>query len=130
MSIDNARRVRQCAHALQGQIAIAAGKRIARYMPTVVGAWLCGMNDNDKLVVKSATTAFRDLFSSSEKQAGVWKAYQSHILRYCSDAILVESVNTLSDPNTVGKDDAETKYSRVLGAAISTLTKALGQALS
>jgi E3 ubiquitin-protein ligase listerin len=100
---------------------------MAKQMPNIVGAWLCGLSDNDKLVVKAAATSFKAVFPSHEKQVGVWKAYQGQIVKYCSDAILSETITSLSDTRTVNKDDAEAKYARVLGAAISVLVEALGR---
>ncbi|CAI6335532.1 unnamed protein product [Periconia digitata] len=120
-SIDNAKSVRQSAHVLQGQLAVAAGKRIAKYMPKAVGAWLCGLYDSDRSVVDATQSALRQVFNTPEKIQNIRKAYQHPILEYCRDAIDNESQATLSDERTVSPDDAETKYSRVISACISLL---------
>ena len=95
-------------------------------MPSIVGAWLSGLHDNDKLVTRAAHNAFNSVFSSDDKQGNVWKAYQPVILEYCRDALLKESAQTLSDERTTSPDDVEAKYTRVVGSAILVITKCLG----
>jgi E3 ubiquitin-protein ligase listerin len=124
--VDNSRRVRQLAHSLQGQIVICSGKRIAKYLPTTVGAWLAGMHDNDKLVMRTAKDAFGKSFASDEKQRNVWRVYQGPILEYCSEIIFQENVRTICDERTTSPDDAEAKYARVIGSTISTVVDAIG----
>ena len=95
-------------------------------MPKIVGAWLCGLYDNDKLVTRAARDSFSQVFPNEEKQQNVWKLCQSSILEYCRDAIFKESTRTLSDERTTSPDDAEAKYARVVGSAISVVTQTLG----
>ncbi|KAF2023630.1 RING zinc finger protein-like protein [Setomelanomma holmii] len=120
-SIDNAKAVRQHAHLLHGQIAASAGKRIAKYMPQSVAAWLCGLYDSDRSVVEATQSSLKQVFNTPEKIQNIRKAYQQPILEYCRDAIDKESAATLSDERTVSSDDAEAKYSRVISACISLL---------
>ncbi|KAF2195646.1 hypothetical protein K469DRAFT_616389 [Zopfia rhizophila CBS 207.26] len=118
-SIDNSKSVRQSAHTLQGQMALSAGKRIAKYMPKAVGAWLCGLYDSDRSVATATQHSLQHVFNTPEKLQNVRKAYQQPILEYCRDAIEKESALTLSDERTVSLDDAEAKYSRVISACIA-----------
>lgn len=120
-SIDNGRFVRSNAHALQGQLAAAAGKRFAKHMPKSVGAWLCGLYDADRSVVDATQNALRQVFNTPEKIQNIRRAYQQPILEYCRDAIDKETAQTLSDERTVSPDDAEAKFSRVISACISLL---------
>ncbi|EDU39791.1 conserved hypothetical protein [Pyrenophora tritici-repentis Pt-1C-BFP] len=120
-SIDNAKAVRQNAHLVHGHIALSAGKRMAKYMPKSVAAWLCGLYDSDRSVVEATQTSLRQVFNSPEKLQSIRKAYQQPIMEYCRDAIDKESTTTLSDERIVSKDDAEAKYSRVISACISLL---------
>ena len=125
VSIDSSRRVRQLAHTLQGLIAAACGRRVAKYMPVTVGAWLCGQHDNDKAVARAASESFTRVFATPEKQTGVWKAYGRSVFAYCKSAILHESSRTLSDERTVSPDDAESKYCRTVATALCALLRAL-----
>jgi hypothetical protein len=120
-SIDNAKAVRQNAHLVHGQIAVSAGKRIAKHMPKSVAAWLSGLYDSDRSVVEATQNSLRQVFSTPEKIQNIRKAYQLPILEYCRDAIDKESTATLSDERTVSQDDAEAKYSRVISACIALL---------
>jgi hypothetical protein len=120
-SIDNAKAVRQLAHTLHGQIAVSAGKRIARHMPKSVAAWLCGLYDSDRAVVEATQNSLRLVFTTPEKIQNIRKAYQQPILEYTRDAVDKESPTTLSDERTVSPDDAAAKYSRVISACIALL---------
>ena len=125
LSVDNARRVRQLAYSLHGSTVALCGKRFLKHMPSTIGAWLAGLHDGDRPVARSAQESFRKTFPTEEKQRGVWKAFQEPILVYCSDTILRETPNTLSDERTVSTDDAEAKYSRAVGGALVTVASAL-----
>ncbi|KAI2831340.1 hypothetical protein CBS147321_2674 [Aspergillus niger] len=125
-SIDLSRRVRQTAHSTQGSIASLVGKRIARFLPKVIGAWLAGIYDNDRPVHQSALESFTRVFSTDEKRSGVWKVYQSAILEFVDDVILQQTALTLSDERTVKPDDAEAKYARVAGTALLLFNRVLG----
>ncbi|KAJ6001447.1 hypothetical protein N7522_006674 [Penicillium canescens] len=126
LSIDLSRRVRQIAHPIQGTIAGLVGKRIVPNLPKVIGAWLAGIYDNDRLVQRAALESFSRVFSSEEKRNNVWKIYQGSILDFVDDVILRQTALTLSDERTVKRDDAEGKYARVVGAAIMLFNRVLG----
>ena len=125
-SIDLSRRVRQTAYAIQGSVSSLVGKRIARFLPKVVGAWLAGLYDNDKPVHRSALESFTRVFSTDEKRKGVWKVYQTSILDFVDDVILQQTPQTLSDERTVKPDDAEAKYARVVGTAVLLFNRIIG----
>ncbi|KAL4779627.1 hypothetical protein BJX76DRAFT_340231 [Aspergillus varians] len=125
-SIDIYRRVRQSAHSAQGLIAALVGKRVARFLPKVVGAWLAGVYDSDKLVHQSAVESITRVFSTDEKRNAVWKVFRSSILDFVDDVILQQTPLTLSDERTVKPEDAEAKYARVVGTAILLLNRILG----
>ncbi|OAL43985.1 RING zinc finger protein-like protein [Pyrenochaeta sp. DS3sAY3a] len=125
-SIDNAKAVRQNAHTVHGQIALSAGKRIAKHMPQTVAAWLCGLYDSDRSVVDATQRALRHVFTTPDKIQSIRRVYQQPILEYCRDAIDKESPATLSDERTVSQDDADAKYSRVISACIALLASLLG----
>lgn len=125
-SIDLSRRVRQLAHMIIGSIAGLVGKRIAPHLSKVVGAWLAGLYDNDRPVHRSALESFTKVFSTEEKRRNVWKIYQSSILDFVDDVLLHQTPLTLSDERTVKRDDAESKYARVVGAAILLFNRIIG----
>lgn len=124
-SIENARRVRQLAHTIQGLISSLAGKRVARHLPKVVGAWLAGLYDNDRLVSRSVVESISQVFPTDEKRNGLWKIFQTSILEFVDDVILHQTVLTLSDERIVKPDDAEAKYARVSATAILLFNRIL-----
>lgn len=124
-SIDLSRKVRQLAHSIQGFVAFLAGKRIARHLSKVIGAWLAGLYDNDKPVSRSALESLAQVFPTEEKRKNVWRIYQSSILDFVDDVILQQTPLTLSDERTVKPDDAQAKYARVAGTALSLFNRIL-----
>ncbi|KAL8807885.1 MAG: hypothetical protein Q9200_004485 [Gallowayella weberi] len=111
--------VRQLAHQLQGAIARTSGRRIVRCMPDIVGPWLAGFFDGDKMVARAAQESVKQTFQTEEKMQNVWKIYLGSILQFCSDAVFKETVNTLSDERSVSPDDASAKHARVVAATVS-----------
>lgn len=125
LSIDSERRVRQLAQTLLGNIASKCGKRIARHMPKIAGPWLAGAQDSDRAAARAAQDALKKIFNTPEKLQNVGKAFQQVILEYCRDAVLNESVQTLSDERAVSADDAEATYSRVIATSIAVISDLL-----
>lgn len=124
-SIENARRIRQLAHIIQGHLAALAGKRIARHLPNVIGAWLAGLYDNDRVVSRTAAESISDVFPTEEKRNNLWRVFLGPVLEFAEDVILHQTVKTLSDERIVKPDDAEAKFARVSATAILLLNRIL-----
>jgi hypothetical protein len=129
-SIDVARRVRQLSHTLQGQVCQCSGKRIAKHVPSVIGAWTAGLHDTDKTVSRAADDAFEMVFSSSEKRQNSFKAYQQPIIEFARDALLNETEKTLSDERTTTPEDADAKYQRLVASCIALVDNVLNRLAS
>ena len=125
LSIDSDRRVRQLSHVLQGRLSAACGKRIATYLPKIVGSWLASLYDNDRATARGAQESLKLVFPTSEKLHSLRRIYHGSILQYCTDAILNETAQTLSDERSVSLDDAEAKYVRVIASSISLISSLL-----
>ena len=119
--------MRQLTHTLHGTICSANKKKVARFMPQIIGPWLCGTYDNDRTVSKAARESLIKTFGL-EKLKKVCEAYHSDILGYCINIIEREQVYTLSS-EAQGKnaEEAEAKFARVIGACISALRHILSQ---
>ena len=96
-------------------------------MPYAIGAWLAGLQDSDKLAARAARDAFQKVFSTEEKQNNVRRVYQQAIIEYCRDVVLKETARTMSDERTTSPDDAEAKYSRVIGTTMLTVADSIGK---
>lgn len=127
LSIEISRKIRQLAHTVHGEIVSTCGKRVARQIPHVIGAWLAGLYDNEKPVFLAAQESFMCVFTTDEKRQSVWKIYQSSILDFVEDAILVQTPSTLSDERSVNPDDARAKHSRVAATASHLFNRLLGE---
>ena len=92
-----------------------------RHMPRISGPWLAGTFDNDRAAAKAAVDALNLVFPSSEKIQGVRKAFQGSIIQYCRDALLHETIQTLSDERVVSSEDAAATYYRVLATSLSVI---------
>lgn len=94
-------------------------------MPQLVGPWLSGANDPDKVVANSAQSSLRRVFPTPEKLGSIGKIYQRPLLEGSKDAILQESVQSLSDERTASPDDAEAKYARVVASNLLVIANLL-----
>ncbi|KAK0841406.1 hypothetical protein LTR03_009939 [Friedmanniomyces endolithicus] len=126
LSIDSARRVRQLAHVCNGSICAKSGKRTARHLPRIIGSWLAGCYDSDRAAARAAHDALALVFSSAEKVVALKKTFQGAILAYCKDALLYETLQTLSDERTVSPADAENTYARVMATSLAVVNNLLG----
>jgi hypothetical protein len=104
---------------------VLTGKRMAKLLPPIIGAWIAGTYDSDKSVARAAQSSFNSAFPSEEKVQGVWTIFGPYLLEYATDAVLKESPKTLSDERTVSPDDAEAKYARVVATGLSVITSLL-----
>ncbi|OKL63677.1 hypothetical protein UA08_00924 [Talaromyces atroroseus] len=111
-----------------GLIASLAGKRIARYLPKVIGAWLAGLYDNDKLVSRSVVESVSQVFTTEEKRLSLWKVFQTSILEFVDDVILHQTALSLSDERIVKPEDAEAKFARVSATAILLFNRIISTA--
>ncbi|KAI9668363.1 MAG: hypothetical protein M1831_001117 [Alyxoria varia] len=124
-SIDLSRRVRQSTQTTNGKVIAVAGKSMAKYMPRIVGPWLCGIHDGDKAVMRAAQDALDNVFPSTAKKEGLSKVFHRNILEHCRDAILRENPKTLNDERNTTSEDAESAYSRVVSASLAEVTALL-----
>ncbi|KAI4715873.1 hypothetical protein E4T48_07944 [Aureobasidium sp. EXF-10727] len=125
LSIDSARRVRQLAHNVLGQIALKSGKRMVKHMSRIAGPWLAGAQDSDRAAARAAQDALKLVFNTPEKLQNLGKAFQQPILEHCRDALLNETVQTLSDERSVSPADALATYSRVVATSIAVISNLL-----
>ncbi|KAG9559672.1 hypothetical protein KCU79_g8131, partial [Aureobasidium melanogenum] len=130
LSIDSARRVRQLAHNVLGQIAVKSGKRMVKHMSRIAGPWLAGAQDSDRAAAKAAQDALKHVFNTPEKLQNLGKAFQQPILEHCRDALLNETVQTLSDERSVSSADAQATYSRVVATSIAVISNLLNDLAS
>ncbi|KAL8342851.1 hypothetical protein RB598_004284 [Gaeumannomyces tritici] len=126
-AVDNSRRVRELAHSLLLDLVKSAKKRMERRIPKIVGPWLAGTYDKDRVVARAATDALQSLFNTDEKILQFWRRCQPQILEYAIEAVQ-ETPDSLSDERSTTKDDSEAKYHRVLSGGLS-LVMALLQRL-
>ncbi|KAF5019395.1 hypothetical protein F66182_8595 [Fusarium sp. NRRL 66182] len=117
-SIDNSRRVRELAHNVQFELMKSARKRFERHLPKIVGAWLAGLYDRDRVVARAASDGLTSFLNTPEKVLAFWNKCQAPILDYAIGAIQ-ETQDTLSDERSTTPEDAEAKYFRVVTASLS-----------
>lgn len=95
-----------------------------RRIPNLVGAWLAGLFDRDRVVARAANDGLSSFLTTPEKTNGFWKKCQSQILTFASEAIQ-ETADTLSDDRSTTKEDADAKYFRVINASLSLVLNLL-----
>ena len=124
ISIDNSRRVRELAHNVQFEIMKSARKRMEKRIPDIVGAWLGGLYDRDRIVARAASDGLSSFLTSPEKVAAFWRKCQSQILDFATDAIR-ETRDTLSDERSTTKEDTDARYFRVVTLSLSLVLSLL-----
>ncbi|KFA64870.1 hypothetical protein S40285_02894 [Stachybotrys chlorohalonatus IBT 40285] len=117
-SIDNSRRVRELSHNIQYELLKSARKRMEKHVPQIVGAWLAGLYDRDRVVARAASDGLSSFLNTPEKVNGFWKRCQAQIIDFAIGAIQ-ETQDSLSDERSTTKEDAEAKYYRVVTASLS-----------
>lgn len=124
ISIDEDLRVRELSHSITYELLLSAKKRMEKHLPQIVGAWLAGTCDRDRMVARAASDGVSSLLDTDEKVTKFWRKCQAQILDYCTEAIN-ETAQTLSDERSVSPDSAEAKYHRVIAASLSLLLNLL-----
>ncbi|KAK6355425.1 hypothetical protein TWF696_004523 [Orbilia brochopaga] len=114
LSFENTIRIRHLAHKVLGTIADKTRRAFVPYLPAVAGSWLAGLYDSDQSVSAAASDALRQVFTTDEKIAMVWKTYQMAIMDFCSKVKAHEQVNTLSDERNNSPDEMKAKFARVM----------------
>jgi E3 ubiquitin-protein ligase listerin len=118
LSIDNSRRVRELSHTLQFDLTRSTRKRMEKQFRRIIGAWLAGVYDSDRVVSRAANDGLSSFLTTPEKSALFWTKCQPFILEYATEAIQ-ETQDTLSDERSTTEDDAVAKYHRVVAASLS-----------
>jgi E3 ubiquitin-protein ligase listerin len=116
--------VRELSHVLQLELLKSARKRMEKYIPSIVGAWLSGTYDRDRPVARAATDGIMSFLDTEEKVLSFWRRCQPQILAYAQEAIK-ETPQTLSDERNMSSDDMQAKYDRVMGASMSLVINLL-----
>ncbi|PHH74463.1 hypothetical protein CDD80_3072 [Ophiocordyceps camponoti-rufipedis] len=124
ISIDNSRRVRELSHLLQFQLMTSARKRMEKHVPRIVGSWLAGLYDRDRVVARAVDQGLSSLLISQDKIIAFWNKCQSQILDFAIEAAQ-ETQDTLSDERTTTTEDAEAKYNRVIVGSLSLVMSLL-----
>ncbi|KAK0620565.1 hypothetical protein B0T14DRAFT_567308 [Immersiella caudata] len=118
VSIDNSRTVRELSHTLLLELLKSARKRMERRIPSMVGPWLAGTFDKDRVVSRAATNGLSLFLDTKEKGNKFWVKCQAQILKYATEAVL-ETPDTLSDERSSTKEDSLAKYYRVVSSSLS-----------
>jgi len=98
-----------------------------KHIPRIVGTWLSGTFDRDRVVSRAAADGLASFLKTDEKTAKFWRKCQTQILEYASEAIR-ETPDSLSDGRSTTKEDSEAKYYRVVGGSLSLVLNLLQKA--
>ncbi|KAK4442443.1 hypothetical protein QBC34DRAFT_25201 [Podospora aff. communis PSN243] len=118
VSIDNSRTVRELSHTVLLELLKSTRKRMEKRIPSIVGPWLAGTFDKDRVVSRAATNGLSMFLDTKEKENKFWVKCQAQILKYATDAVL-ETPDTLSDERSSTKEDSLAKYYRVISSSLA-----------
>jgi len=123
LSIDVSPRVRRLSFSLLGAVGEAAGKRLARQMPALVGPWLCGTFDSDRTAAMAAAEAAARVFKAPEKVQSLWNVFGGVVLGFCKATVEREDVWTLSDERWTTEEDAQAKWARTTAVCVLAVAR-------
>lgn len=89
-----------------------------RHVPKIVGPWLAGLYDRDRVVARAANDGLSSFLTTPEKLISFWLKCQSQILDFATEGIR-DTQDTLSDERSTTAEDAEAKYFRVVTSSLS-----------
>jgi hypothetical protein len=95
-----------------------------KHLPKIVGSWLAGTYDRDRVVSRAAIDGITSFLDNEKKIIMFWTRCQLQILVYAQEAIN-ETPQTLSDERTMTAEDLQAKYFRVVGSSISLVVNLL-----
>lgn len=105
----------------------SATKRMEKRVPFLVGPWLAGTNDRDKVVSRAAGDGLSSFLNTKEKETKFWVKCQTQIMDYAIQ-VMLETPDTLSDARSSTKEDALSKYYRVASGSLSLILGLIGNA--
>ncbi|KAK9450689.1 uncharacterized protein V1518DRAFT_447605 [Limtongia smithiae] len=115
---DVSRRQRMLAHKIQGQLFSRFQRQSARYLKDVIGTWIGGIYDNDKVVSRTAVMSFESVFTAPEKQKQVFNTFHSQLLDYVKAALSTKHEYSGSDEKYFSETDIELKISREIARGV------------
>lgn len=119
ISISESKSVRFLAHQFQCNLVQRLQKSYGKYLKDSVPILLSGVFDFDSIVSNSTTKSINNLFNNNpDKLKNLWTNFQSEILNLAKEVFNNETVDSLSDERYVPKDQAETKYLRILNSVV------------
>jgi len=119
--LDNHKRVRESSFIAHKEVVTIVGKELGPYLKQVMPCWMLCMCEHDKDVSDIATKAFHAAFSQEKRQPALQFALKE-MVTYASEN-LKQTVQTLSDPKTTTKTDAEDRYERIISSSLQVLER-------
>lgn len=110
--------MRELSHTLQLELMKSARRRMEKYVPKVVGAWLSGTYDKQHVVVRAARHGLSCFLNTPDKVTAFWRKCQLQILEFAISAVQ-ETQGSLSDERMTTEEDAKAKYFRVVAASLA-----------
>ncbi|ORX97819.1 hypothetical protein K493DRAFT_11347 [Basidiobolus meristosporus CBS 931.73] len=119
-SIEVDRRVRAAINGIHMIFIQKLKKKIAPTLKEFIGPWVCSFFDPSKEVSRIALESFHAAFPPT-KRSEVFGFCQAPLLEYISENLLEKTPETLSDPRFTSKEDAASKYGRVISSSFYSL---------
>ncbi|SCU84684.1 LADA_0D03180g1_1 [Lachancea dasiensis] len=121
---NESRNIRILSHTITTDLIKLLGKKGGRYLKDFVPLLLSGTYEYDSAVSKVCLQKLMECFGNDPaKVRATWKIFQSQILKFIEEVIIVETPESLSDVRYVTKQDAELKYTRIATSAICVIDR-------
>uniref|UniRef100_A0A3Q3VQT5 E3 ubiquitin-protein ligase listerin n=1 Tax=Mola mola TaxID=94237 RepID=A0A3Q3VQT5_MOLML len=114
---DHNRRIREATQQAFEQLVLKVRRSLAPFLKSLMGHWILSQCDTYSPAASAACQAFQAAFSPA-KQPEALSFCKDEILNVLQDILLKETADTLSDPQSVTKEEREAKYERMLTSSL------------
>lgn len=117
ISVDHDRRIREATQQAFEQLVLKVRRNLAPFLKSLMGHWILSQCDTYTPAASAACQAFQAAFSPT-KQPEALSFCKDEILTVLQDILLKETADTLSDSQSVTKEERDAKYLRMLTSSL------------
>lgn len=119
-SIDNSKAIRGQSQLITILLIKMLKKKISRFLPDLIPFILMGVYDMDTTLAKSNLENLTEIFTQ-DKVIKLWKTFQSQIIQLCTECLINEDMNSLSEETHTPIEERTLKYDRTASTCLQLL---------
>lgn len=124
-SIDNSKSIRGQSQLITLLLIKVLKKKIGKFLPDLIPFILMGICDTDNVLARSNLEVLVNIFSQ-DKINKLWETFQPQIVQLCSECLIGEDMNSLSEESHTPVEERILKYDRTATICLQLLIKLIG----